>query len=225
MKSHQRGSFQMRQQCDQVNLGWDSSSLGPVGILSSLAITFSVLIWASIKQWSLNLYWPKKASSIMTLFFQVIWWIWILAPHHVWSPRRLLCHFLYRPPCPREKSSNSWPACTCLFQVMKLVRMRQQGLDDDDFEGKTYSRVRYQRIREGNKISLLFKTGKCDVEHERVGTAEYDLPPCEARGWVWGSQASLDKLLGSSNVQTKIMWRWGARATCISDWPVQWAKT
>ena len=41
------------------------------------------------------------------------------------------------------------------FQVMKLVRMRQQGLDDDDFEGKTYSRVRYQRIREGNQISYF----------------------------------------------------------------------
>ena len=27
------------------------------------------------------------------------------------------------------------------FQVMKLVRMRQRGLDED-FEGKTYSRVR-----------------------------------------------------------------------------------
>ena len=29
------------------------------------------------------------------------------------------------------------------FQVMKLVRMRQRGLDED-FEGKTYSRVSFQ---------------------------------------------------------------------------------
>ena len=164
---------------------------------------------------------------MMILFLQVIWRIWILAAHHVWPPHRMLCHFLYRPPCPREKSSNSWPgpACTCLFQVMKLVRMRQQGLDDDDFEGKTYSRVRYQRIREGNQILFLFKTGKCNVEHERVGTAEYDLPPCEARGWVWGSQASLDKLLGSGYVQSCYVWRWrGVWATYISDQPVRWGE-
>ena len=37
-------------------------------------------------------------------------------------------------------STISHMPTVCWFQVMKLVRMRQQGLDDD-FEGKTYSRV------------------------------------------------------------------------------------
>ena len=41
-----------------------------------------------------------------------------------------------------------------IFQVMKLVRLRQQGLDED-FEGKTYSRVRYQKIR-GEKPNFIF---------------------------------------------------------------------
>ena len=41
-----------------------------------------------------------------------------------------------------------------IFQVMKLVRLRQQGLDED-FEGKTYSRVRYQKSEEKNRISYF----------------------------------------------------------------------
>ena len=44
-----------------------------------------------------------KSSSLMTFFLQVIWWIWILAPHHVWAPHSLLHHFLCRPPCSRKK--------------------------------------------------------------------------------------------------------------------------
>ena len=89
------------------------------------------------------------------------------------------------------------------FQVMKLVRMRQRGLDED-FEGKTYSRVRNKAIKnnkmkkkpkKNKKITFFSDTGKCDAEHERSGAAEHDLPPREARGRDGGSQASLEQLL------------------------------
>ena len=104
-----------------------------------------------------------------------------------------------------------WPT-VCGFQVMKLVRMRQQGLDDD-FEGKTYSRVSCLAV---NWISYFLDAGKRDAQHERVGTAEHDLSPCEAWGWVWGSQASVDKLLGSRSVQSFYAWR--RRAKEIYKW-------
>ena len=65
---------------------------------------------------------------------------------------------------------------------MKLVRMRQQGLDDD-FEGKTYSRVSNLVLEQRDKqteFDILLDAGKRDAQHERVGTAEHDLSPCEA---------------------------------------------
>ena len=82
------------------------------------------------------------------------------------------------------------------FQVMKLVRMRQRGLDED-FEGKTYSRVRNEEKnpKKFAKKSHFYDTGKCDAEHERSGAAEHDLPPREARGRDGGSQTSLEQLL------------------------------
>jgi len=106
----------------------------------------------------------------------VIWWIWILAPHHVWAPHSLLHHFLCRPPCSRDEVSTNEAARTWRW-----------------FWGE----------------NLL--QGKRDAQHERVGTAEHDLSPCEARGWVWGSQASVDKLLGSRSVQSFYAWRWRAK--------------
>lgn len=125
---------------------------------------------------------------MMTLFLQVIWWIWILAAHHVWPPHRMLCHFLYRPPCSRD----------------------EVGAD---------AAARARRWFWGENLLQ----GECDVEYERAGTAEHDLPPCEARGWVWGSQASMDKLLVAGYLQGFYAWRWrGVWATYILDQPVQW---
>ena len=50
------------------------------------------------------------------------------------------------------------------FQVMKLVRMRQRGLDED-FEGKPYSRVRNEEKnpKKFAKKSHFSDTGKCDA--------------------------------------------------------------
>jgi len=112
---------------------------------------------------------PTKSTWVGTAIHWgqlVIWWIWILAAHHVWPPHRLLYHFLYRPPCPRDEAgANAATRAGRWFWGENLLQ------------------------------------GKCNAKHERVGTAEYDLPSCEARGWNGGSQASLDKLLGCGFVQ------------------------
>jgi len=102
----------------------------------------------------------------------VLWWIWILAAHHVWPPHLMLCHFLCSPPCSCDEAGETAAA----------------------------------RARWGFWGENLLQ-GKCDAEHERTGTAEHNFSACETRGWVWGSQASVDKLLGSGYLMCKVLMR------------------
>jgi len=64
-KSQRRGSFQTDQQCDQVNLGWDSSSLGPVGHLADLDFGCSSCLAPS----------PSALSFLISSTLST-WWSW-----------------------------------------------------------------------------------------------------------------------------------------------------
>ena len=107
-------SFQTHQQRDQFSLDWDSSSLGPVGNLPDHNI----------------LYIQKKlfvrdVCSMMTLFLQVLWWIWILAAHHVWPPRLMLCHFLCSPSRSCEEISNRYHSYVKIIHIIYLLLLKQ----------------------------------------------------------------------------------------------------
>jgi len=110
-KSQQRISFQTDQQCDQVNLGWDSSSLGPVGHLVDLDFgsssclvpspsALSFLISSTLSTWWSWCECGNKGLTMMTLRGkptpgQVRCWAWEgwngrIRPSSMWGPRMSL---------------------------------------------------------------------------------------------------------------------------------------
>jgi len=202
-KSQRRGSFQTDQQCDQVNLGWDSSSLGPVGHLADLDFGCSSCLAPS----------PSALSFLISSTLST-WWSWCECDS------KGLTMTLRGKPTPGQVQCWAWEGWNGRIRPSSMWGLRMS---------LRITNILGQTIRFYAKILLWVKitrsTGHMAVsqEYKRYTSetkpiTEYDLPPCEARGWNGGSQASLDKILGSVFFWREFDKEYGSPVCQTSQW-------